>query len=572
MPKHSPTAAATLCLGIAAVTLLPLSQIPAQASSSPQTAAPDASVPRQIAIHLQVGAEAYAAKQYRRSAEHYGKALDLGHDDPSIAYNAACCASLSDQHKLAFAFLDTAIELGWTNTRLLQRDSDLGSLHGADQWATVVTRTKAAENSVKVRWQSPAFQTPFNKNLSDSEKAAGVAKLWSEVKYNFVHFDQVPDLDWDATYMETLPRALATESTFAFYQELKRMVAKLEDAHTNVYLPSQLSKMECEPGIATQLLEDKVIVVQVYDRSAASDGLEVGMEILKVDGLGVKEHATKSVAPFLCVSTEQDRLSRMYGRDLLRGPLKQAIKLTVRAANGTESDIEIGRQSKMAANIRRFSQSAFRFEVLDGNVGHLQLNTFATDAVTKKFLANLEKIHATDALVIDLRKNGGGNSRIGWDILTHLTNRPFDITRWHTLQYRPTARAWGKQPMTRYSRSSTPYRRSNKKIYDKPVVMLIGPRTFSAAEDMAAVFDQLDRGKLIGQATGGSTGQPLNFDLPGGGKARVCTKHDFYADGTEFVGFGIQPDVAVNETITDVRAGVDGVLQAAIQELKSERK
>ena len=96
--------------------------------------------------------------------------------------------------------------------------------------------------------------------------------------------------------------------------------------------------------------------------------------------------------------------------------------------------------------------------------------------------------------------------------------------------------------------------------------MLIGGDTFSAAEDMAAAFDMLERGKLIGQPTGGSTGQPLMFALPGGGRARVCTKHDSYADGTEFVGVGVQPDIVVKLTLEDFRKKIDRTVEIAKQQ------
>jgi carboxyl-terminal processing protease len=88
----------------------------------------------------------------------------------------------------------------------------------------------------------------------------------------------------------------------------------------------------------------------------------------------------------------------------------------------------------------------------------------------------------------------------------------------------------------------------NSKIYyDKPVVALVGPRTFSAAGDFTVAFDFMKRGKLVGIATGGSTGQPVPFELPGGGSARVCGKHDSYPDGKEFVGVGVIPDLIVKK-------------------------
>jgi len=80
------------------------------------------------------------------------------------------------------------------------------------------------------------------------------------------------------------------------------------------------------------------------------------------------------------------------------------------------------------------------------------------------------------------------------------------------------------------------------------------------------VFDAMKRGEIVGEPTGGSTGQPLMITLPGGGSARVCTKHDRYPDGKEFVGVGIQPAVVVHPTVEDFRAGRDTVLDAALRE------
>ena len=105
--------------------------------------------------------------------------------------------------------------------------------------------------------------------------------------------------------------------------------------------------------------------------------------------------------------------------------------------------------------------------------------------------------------------------------------------------------------------------------YSGPVVVLSGPATFSAAEDFLVAWKNSGRGKLIGEPSGGSTGQPLFFDLPGGGSARVCTKRDTFPDGTEWVGRGIAPDILVHPTFADVRAGKDTVLEKALEFLKS---
>jgi C-terminal processing protease CtpA/Prc len=99
-------------------------------------------------------------------------------------------------------------------------------------------------------------------------------------------------------------------------------------------------------------------------------------------------------------------------------------------------------------------------------------------------------------------------------------------------------------------------------------VLLVGPGTFSAAEDFASSFDILSAGTIIGEPTGGSTGQPLMFPLPGGGSGRVCTLQERYADGREFVGVGIQPKIVVTPTVADFRMERDVVLEAAIEYLR----
>ncbi|MHC4738152.1 MAG: S41 family peptidase, partial [Planctomycetota bacterium] len=79
------------------------------------------------------------------------------------------------------------------------------------------------------------------------------------------------------------------------------------------------------------------------------------------------------------------------------------------------------------------------------------------------------------------------------------------------------------------------------------------------------------RATIVGQKSGGSTGQPLQFSfLDGKIRGRICTKRDTYPDGREFVGVGIIPDIEVNPTPDDIIAGRDVVLEKGITILKSK--
>jgi C-terminal processing protease CtpA/Prc len=123
----------------------------------------------------------------------------------------------------------------------------------------------------------------------------------------------------------------------------------------------------------------------------------------------------------------------------------------------------------------------------------------------------------------------------------------------------------------------TPYGESDEakpngaKLYSKPVIVLTSARTYSAAEDFTMTFIGMKRGAVMGEPTGGSTGQPLVFKLPGGGFGYVVTKRDTFPDGKEFVGIGIQPDIIVRPRIDDFLAGRDNLLIAAIEQARKAK-
>ncbi|HET9533523.1 MAG TPA: S41 family peptidase, partial [Blastocatellia bacterium] len=134
-----------------------------------------------------------------------------------------------------------------------------------------------------------------------------------------------------------------------------------------------------------------------------------------------------------------------------------------------------------------------RVERLNGNIGYLDLRGFnpaefaaETAVAAMNFLAN------TEALIIDLRQNGGGDPAMvallssylfGPDTvhLNDLYGRANDSTRqWWTLPYVP-----------------------GKRYVNKDVYVLTSKRTFSAAEEFTYNLQNLKRATIIGETTGG---------------------------------------------------------------------
>ncbi len=191
-----------------------------------------------------------------------------------------------------------------------------------------------------------------------------------------------------------------------------------------------------------------------------------------------------------------------------------------------------------------------------------------------------------------MRYNGGGNTGVGFEILQYLVKDSIlygskQMSRLHI----PSYKAWGKWTEAKdtinnkwakqeylsfrdnyyHEFSNEPKKiKINAKRIVIPTVILIGHNTASAAEDFLIYTENQNHIVKIGEPTFGSTGQPMLFDLPGGGSARVCTKKDTYPNGKEFVGFGIQPDIEVKKLLKDYLENKDPVLVKAVEYLNDK--
>ena len=135
-----------------------------------------------------------------------------------------------------------------------------------------------------------------------------------------------------------------------------------------------------------------------------------------------------------------------------------------------------------------------RAEVMEGNVGYLEVNGFeggpeagATVIAAMNFLGN------ADALIIDLRKNGGGGASVIQMIYGYLLDAPTHITGFYTRETDTHQQFW-----------SPPYV-PGPSLADVPVFVLVSPRTFSAAEAFAFSMQTLGRGAIVGEGTPGGS-------------------------------------------------------------------
>lgn len=176
-----------------------------------------------------------------------------------------------------------------------------------------------------------------------------------------------------------------------------------------------------------------------------------------------------------------------------------------------------------------------KIERLPGNVGYIELRAFGPTAFTgPAYTAALSLLAGTDALILDLRRNGGGSPASVAYLMSHffplgderhlidIYNRPRNSTR----------QFWTVPTVAQR--------------YDKPVYVLTSARTFSGGEDCAYDFQAQKRGTLVGETTGGgsnpigwfSAGHGIVVSIPVARTTNVVT-------GTNWEHVGVKPDIAV---------------------------
>lgn len=419
-------------------------------------------------------------------------------------------------------------------------------------------------------------------DLTNEQKLYGLSLYWKEASYNFAFFDQVPHLDFDKAYQEFIPRVLATSTTYEYYRELMRFNALLEDGHTNVYLPKGMSQKHINwPAVTLKEAGQEAIVTSVsYE---LKDTLPLGSKITAVDGLSTKTYLNDYVMPYIASSTEHILWDNSV-RKMLNGEPNTKVNIKFETPSGDHSSVTLTRNARgkdiQTASLKLPSANGalYEFKWLDNSIAYIGLNGFHDKQILQDFYASYPEIKKAKGLIIDLRFNGGGNSDIAAEILSHFSKDDLKGAIWKTRKHIAAYKAWGAyyDEYKTYANNNAweagkmEVQKPKEDAHIVPTVVMFGRNTASAAEDFLIYADKLTHFTTIGEKSFGSTGQPIFFDLPGGGKFRICTKRDTYPDGKEFVGYGITPDITINRTAEHLISEKDVVLIKALEALKQK--
>lgn len=233
--------------------------------------------------------------------------------------------------------------------------------------------------------------------------------------------------------------------------------------------------------------------------------------------------------------------------------------LNVEHSDVSISDGDSEENSFSASEIERYYGAHINFGVqsvsrTEDNIGILDLRVFApVDMAGDTVTAALNTIAHTDALIIDLRKNGGGMGDMADLIASYL----FGPER------QPLTGVYDRPSNTLTQRFTQPYVPGTRFGPDKPVYVLISSRTFSAAEALAYNLQALDRAVIVGEPSGGGA-HPFEY-LPIDDHFvlwSVTAKSIHPLTGSNWQGIGVQPDILADS---------DTALSAALSHFKGSQ-
>ena len=395
---------------------------------------------------------------------------------------------------------------------------------------------------------------------------------------------------------ETLAKTLENSITDSlsssdYYKLLRRWASSFHDGHVNVIAGADLSGLEIYTApIRVEVLapatdHEKVIVVG----TSPNVNLAVGDEILTINGVPVAKALSDAAAVSSSGSTERmrrffagKRLVDVIGIEEVTAPFVVTAKALYSDTTKSVSlfrTVQIDLKPSATPPTPPTGAEFITAQILPNAIGYLRIDAFQGSQDEYLLSEAMDRLANTQGLIIDLRKNGGGDlsgdriierllgssvvrykrsERLS-DFLFSLEPSFFDLTAdatgqfaaWHDLTVAPNSKA----------------------AYSKPVVVLISPYCFSACDTFSAALKGNHLATFVGESTGGGTGTPEAFDLPVSPyKFRYSVIRGETPNGDLIEGNGTSPDVVIEPTAADRAANKDSQLEKALAVLADKIK
>ena len=210
--------------------------------------------------------------------------------------------------------------------------------------------------------------------------------------------------------------------------------------------------------------------------------------------------------------------------------------LTVDYSENVLPDHPQGPTAKDIARYRKAMQqnncTFEKVETLPHQIGYLKLNSFPDLSICQSTaVAAMASLNHANALIIDLRDNGGGFPEMVSFLAAYLFDHPEYM---YNPRESPSVQSWTRSPV------------AGSRLADKPVYVLTSATTFSGAEQFSYNLKMLKRATLVGETTRGGAHAGVWHRIDdhfGMGIPQVQAVNPFA--NADWEGGGVAPDVRV---------------------------
>lgn len=202
-----------------------------------------------------------------------------------------------------------------------------------------------------------------------------------------------------------------------------------------------------------------------------------------------------------------------------------------------EGDTLTDEEKQRQLEQRRRDNFCFKeVKLLDGNIGYIDLRCFseATDAGLTA-VAAMNFLAYADAIIFDLRQNGGGSPCMIQLVSSYFFEEPVHLNSFYIRKSDSTKQFWTQSHV------------QGPRMTDVDIYVLTSNYTFSGAEEFTYNLKNLERATIIGETTGGGA-HPIDIKvfanlnvgmtLPFGRAVNPIT-------GTNWEGTGVTPHIEV---------------------------
>jgi carboxyl-terminal processing protease len=400
----------------------------------------------------------------------------------------------------------------------------------------------------------PAFSAPAwrqsvqpSATISLEERVLMASQIYRIISGSFPGLSQEK---FDATYKRYLGTILRSDDRREFDLASMELVADLHDGHSWFY-DHWLDQTYGQPlGFVAYPLNGKWTVVR-----SLLTAMHPGDVITAVDDTPIDDFYGRN-RRYVSASSDRDA-----GVSLFDTPAIFPEKFTLVLDDGRKIPIDRKNDKKPAPPPAR---TEGRW-LLEKSVAYIKVPTFHGIETQAGALEFLHQFHDAKTVILDVRGNPGTGAP--GVLQRSLMARPYQDWNESSSEHggallRNYAPGYpGRSTLTITDTVITP----RDPVYSGRLILLTDRVCSCACEDFVMPFKYSKRATLVGETTAGTYSMTRHVDYDNGMILNISAVRHSFPDGSPFEGVGIAPDVTVDLTPDDLRAGRDPVLKKALE-------